>query len=80
MPGGSGAEFLHRVSQRYPNAIRILLTGEAGLDGAVRAINEGKVYRFLNKPISTDELANTIRRALRMREMAEISSELRLSR
>lgn len=79
MPGGSGAEFLRRVSQMYPNVLRILLTGDPGLDGAVRAIETGKLYRFLNKPISTAELAQTLRNALRVRETDALRLRLKVA-
>jgi DNA-binding NtrC family response regulator len=54
-----------------------MLTGEAGLPAAVRAINEGPLYRFLNKPVNADELARTIRQALQMRLMFEQNTDLR---
>jgi response regulator RpfG family c-di-GMP phosphodiesterase len=56
MPGMDGAAFLKRVRSSYPDASRILLTGEAGRDAAVRAINDGQIYRFLTKPCPPDEL------------------------
>jgi DNA-binding NtrC family response regulator len=77
MPGMLGSEFLKRVRDAYPDIVRIMLTGEAGLPAAVRAINEGPLYRFLNKPLSPDELAQTIRKALQMKLMMEQNTDLR---
>src|SRR5579863_1778830 len=43
MPGEPGTEFLARVRQRHPATIRMILSGQASLDSAIRAINEGEV-------------------------------------
>jgi response regulator RpfG family c-di-GMP phosphodiesterase len=56
MPGMDGATFLKRVMRAYPDASRILLTGEPGRDVAVQAVNEGQIYRFLTKPCPPDQL------------------------
>lgn len=56
MPGMDGATFLKRVMRTYPDTTRILLTGEAARDAAVRAVNEGQIYRFLTKPCPPDQL------------------------
>jgi CheY-like chemotaxis protein len=61
MPSMLGSKFLGRVRDAYPNIVRIMLTGEAGLPAALRAINEGPLYRFLNKPLSPDEVDPTLR-------------------
>jgi CheY-like chemotaxis protein len=50
MPKMDGATFLARARQRVPDAVRILLTGQADLDSAIAAINEGQIFRFLTKP------------------------------
>lgn len=56
MPGMDGATFLKRVMRSYPDASRILLTGEPGRDAAVLAVNEGQIHRFLTKPCPPDQL------------------------
>jgi DNA-binding NtrC family response regulator len=50
MPKMTGLEFLGLVRDRYPQVCRILLTAHADLDVAMRAINEGAIYRLLEKP------------------------------
>ncbi len=60
MPGMDGATLLHEVMMRRPDVARILLTGEAGREGAIRAVNEGQILRFLTKPCPTDELKAAI--------------------
>lgn len=50
MPEMDGAEFLEQVAVRWPDTMRILLTGHADLSSAVSAINRGKIYKYINKP------------------------------
>ncbi|MEO7270773.1 MAG: hybrid sensor histidine kinase/response regulator [Vicinamibacterales bacterium] len=50
MPGMNGAEFLARAHDAAPNTVRMLLTGQATIEGAIAAVNEGHVFRFLSKP------------------------------
>lgn len=69
MPGMSGSEFLTLVCQKYPGTIRIILTGHASLDTAIRAINGGEIYRFLTKPCNEVDLAITIRQALQQKSL-----------
>ncbi len=56
MPGMDGAKFLSRARQLAPDSVRMLLTGQADLDSAVAAVNEGQVFRFLLKPCPPDRL------------------------
>ncbi len=67
MPGMTGSEFLSQVAREHPDAMRIILTGEARLDAAIRAINEAGIYRFLTKPCHTDEIITCLGDALRAR-------------
>lgn len=69
MPGMSGTEFLSIVCKKYPDAVRIILTGHATLNSALRAINEGEVYRFFLKPCNLIELTVTVRQALQQKKL-----------
>jgi FixJ family two-component response regulator len=64
MPGMSGSEFLGIVRQNYPDTARIILTGHASLEAAIRAINEGAICRFLTKPCTELDLILAIDEAL----------------
>ena len=64
MPGMDGATFLQAALQRCPHATRILLTGEAGRDGAILAVNKGQIFRFLTKPCPIDELKAALEAAV----------------
>lgn len=69
MPGMSGAEFLQRVRELYPDTLRIVLTGHADIGTAMAAINEGAVFRFISKPWNDHEIKLVVRDALRQREL-----------
>jgi response regulator RpfG family c-di-GMP phosphodiesterase len=60
MPGMDGATLLHRVMSSYPDAARILLTGEPGRDAAVAAVNKAQIFRFLTKPCPPDQLRTAV--------------------
>jgi len=76
MPGMAGSEFLAEIRKQYPNTIRMILTGEASIESAIRAINEGEVYRFFTKPCNPADLAVTIRQALQHKQLVEKSRRL----
>jgi DNA-binding NtrC family response regulator len=63
-----GTEFLRQVEYRHPDCARIILTGHADLDAAMKAINEGHVFRFIRKPWDDDDLKAQVRAALEHRE------------
>lgn len=76
MPGMKGSELLALVNNEYPETVRIMLTGHANLDSALRAINEGQIYRYLQKPCNELELKLTIRQAIQRKELASKSRRL----
>ena len=64
MPGTSGTEFLAQTVERYPDLVRIMLTGYADVEALREAINSGRVYHCLTKPWETRELRQVVRRGL----------------
>ena len=64
MPGMDGAQLLGQVRRRWPGTMRILLTGYADVDSTIAAINEGQIYRYVNKPWDDGELRVTVAQAL----------------
>ena len=64
MPGMSGTEFLSQTAAKYPNIIRIILTGYTDVDDLVDAINEGKVFKYVQKPWEDEHLRQVVKRAL----------------
>jgi DNA-binding NtrC family response regulator len=76
MPGISGSEFLSAVRKKYPHTIRMILSGHASLEAALRAINEGEVYRFFLKPCNPTDLIFTVQQALAHKRLEEQSRRL----
>ena len=64
MPEMNGIELFQATQQIRPDIVRILLTAHGDLKVAVAAINEGNVYKFINKPWNNNYLALTVQRAL----------------
>ena len=64
MPGMSGIELLRAARELNPNAMRILLTGYSDLNAIIGSINEGEIFRFVNKPWSNEDLSTTVARAV----------------
>lgn len=75
MPGMSGTEFLRQTSVKYPNIIRIILTGYADIDNLVEAINEGKVFKYVTKPWESDELRTVVKQALSTHQVLRARTE-----
>jgi CheY-like chemotaxis protein len=64
MPEMKGDEFLVRVHKKFPNIVKIMLTGQADEDAVTRAFDEANLHRCLHKPWSEEELIETIKTAL----------------
>ncbi|MBK9474572.1 MAG: response regulator [bacterium] len=64
MPIMTGTQFLQQVQERWPDAIRVILSGYAEPNIIVEAVNSGGVYRFMGKPWNDEELKTTIRQCL----------------
>ncbi len=61
MPGMKGDEFLIQVHEKYPNIVKVMLTGQADEDAIERAQTEAHLHRCLYKPWNAKELIETIR-------------------
>jgi DNA-binding NtrC family response regulator len=64
MPGMNGATFLGQVRQLAPDTVRLLVTGDANPDDPIADINEGDVFRCLEKPFPFDLLIKTVEAAV----------------
>jgi len=64
MPGMNGIELLAKVKEEFPDTVRMMLTGNADQETAIRAVNEGNIFRFMNKPCPVELLEKNIEAAL----------------
>ena len=83
MPNMTGIEFLEKIIEKYPDPIRILLTGYADMSAVIDAVNKGKIFHYLNKPWDEKELDETIKKAYEVykanKEIKEMNAKLALS-
>lgn len=64
MPLMTGVEFFREARKTSPRSIRILLTGYSDLQAVLRSVNEGEIYRFINKPWNISELPKVVGQAV----------------
>lgn len=76
MPEMTGVELFEKSRDKFPNAIRILLTGYTDVNALVDAINMGHVYRYITKPWSREEIVLTVRRAIEHYDATKRNLEL----
>ena len=76
MPEMDGVEFLEQVRKRWPDTVRIVLTGYADIQSTVAAINRGAVHRYLAKPWDDHQLLLVVRETLNQRRLERQNQEL----
>jgi len=76
MPGMNGIELLSSVKTSSPDTIRVILTGNADLETAINAINEGSIFRFLIKPCAREVMAKTLTAALMQYRLVTAEKDL----
>jgi len=64
MPEMDGLQLLQKIKRSFPEVMRIMLTGNTDQPTAVKAVNDGNVFRFLNKPCDEHLLRQTLHSAL----------------
>lgn len=69
MPKMSGTEFFHLIKNKYPFAVRILLTGYTDMEDLVDAVNNGNIYKYLNKPWDEKVLNEVIKKSHEVYEL-----------
>lgn len=76
MPEMNGVEFLAKVKERAPDVVRMMLTGNADQKTAIEAINEGSIFRFLNKPCPPEKLAEALTAGLRQHHLITVERDV----
>ncbi len=76
MPGMDGSQLLARARQVDPDMVRLILSGHSDLDAAVRAINDGSVFRFLIKPMEREALVQVLEAAVAQHKLMTAEREL----
>lgn len=76
MPEINGLEFIKRARRIHPKTVYMMLTGNADQDTAISAINEGQIFRFLNKPCESETIVAAIRAAKAQYDLIHAEAEL----
>lgn len=69
MPGMTGVDFFSRIKDKYPDALKLILTGYTDIEAVIGAINEGQVFRYVKKPWNPAELDTIISEAFEKYEL-----------
>jgi len=69
MPEMDGARFLTQVRERWPDTVRLLLTGYSDIHSILEAINCGEIYRYITKPWDDNDIVLVVRHALERRQL-----------
>lgn len=77
MPGMTGAVFLKEVKKRWPETIRVMLTGHADVNSIMGAVNDGAVYKFITKPWNDEDLRLTVSLALQQYALIQENKKLK---
>ena len=76
MPEMDGASFLEQVRQRWPDTMRILLTGYSDITSTIAAVNRGEIYRYISKPWLDDDVVMVVRQAFELQGLAREKARL----
>ncbi len=76
MPKMNGVELLEKVRGISPDTVQVMLTGQADMQAIIDLINKGKIFRFLTKPCSHEDMIKNINDAVRQYELISAEREL----
>src|ERR1039457_6968397 len=76
MPGMNGVQLLTEAQKRYPETVRLMLTGNADQRTAVEAVNTGHVFQFLTKPCPMETLSLALHAGLKQYRLITAEREL----
>ncbi len=76
MPEMNGVDFLREVYTRWPDTVRIVLSGYADTAAVVEAVNLGHIYKFIPKPWNDEEVLSTIRSGLETKALRKQNDRL----
>lgn len=79
MPDMTGVDFFSVIKDKYPDALKLLLTGYSDIEAVIGAINEGQVFRYVTKPWNPDELDSIVKEAFEKYELITNNRRLMLS-
>ncbi|MAQ82606.1 sigma-54-dependent transcriptional regulator [Psychromarinibacter halotolerans] len=78
MPGKTGVEFLGEVRERWPETVRIIITGYTETNDMIAAINDAGIYQFVTKPWHPDQLIMAAKNAAQLFQLSRDHDRLSL--
>ncbi|WP_338086848.1 sigma-54 dependent transcriptional regulator [Magnetospirillum aberrantis] len=78
MPGTQGVEFLKSVRERWPDPVRMIISGYTASEDIIAGINEAGIYQYITKPWEPDDLVRTIKEALTLLELQQANASASL--
>lgn len=78
MPGLTGVEFLKEVRERWPDTVRIVISGYTDSEDIIAGVNEAGIYQYVLKPWVPDHLLQTVRTAAEARSLQQGLSRLEI--
>ena len=83
MPGVTGVEFLKTVRERWPDVVRMIISGYTDAEDIIQGINEAGIYQYVTKPWQPESLRLTLQNAVRLYELQRqnqlLAVELKMS-
>jgi signal transduction histidine kinase len=79
MPEMTGVDFFSCIKDKYPDALKLLLTGYSDIEAVIGAINEGQVFRYITKPWNPEELESILKEAFEKYELITNNRKLMLN-
>lgn len=76
MPAMSGTEFLNIVKEKFPEALKLIITGYSDIEAVIGAINEGQIFRYITKPWNPIELESILSEAFEKYELITNNKKL----
>jgi len=76
MPEMNGVDFLRHVKERWPNTVRLILSGYTDVDAILKSLNEAEIYRYITKPWESEQLIETLKAGLDRRQRLLRAHEL----
>ncbi len=83
MPGVTGVEFLKTVRERWPDTVRMIISGYTDAEDIIQGVNEAGIYQYVTKPWQPESLTLTLKNAVRLYELQRqnqlLAVELKMS-
>ena len=83
MPGVTGVEFLKTVRERWPDVVRMIISGYTDAEDIIQGINEAGIYQYVTKPWQPENLTLTLKNAVRLYDLQRqnelLAIELKMS-